>query len=190
MNAWKNFEAPKNDCRSKIDKRILGYIFQLKGIDLDPKLLNGSLGTLWMLNSKEWFRNGSGSKIAKRILGYTLRLQGMVLDPKLLNRSLDTLCDSKEWFWIQNCKTDPWIHFVTPRNGSGSKIAKQILGYTLRLQGMVLDPKLQNRSLDTLCDSKEWFWIQNCETDPWIHFVTPMNSSGSKIAKWILGYTL
>ena len=114
----------------------------------------------------------------------------MVLDLKLLNRSLDTLCNSKKWFWIQNSLTDPWIHFVTPRNGSGSKIAKQILGYTLQLQGMVLDLKLLNRSLDTLCNSKKWFWIQNSLTDPWIHFVTPRNGSGSKIAKQILGYTL
>ena len=66
---------------------------------------------------------------------------------------------------------DPSIHFVTPRNGSGSKIAKQILGYTLQLQGMVLDPKLLNRSLDTLC-------------------VNPRNGSRSKIAKQILGYNL
>ena len=38
----------------------------------------------------------------------------ITMDPKLLNGSLDTLCNSKEWFWIQNCQTDPRIHSMTP----------------------------------------------------------------------------
>ena len=72
---------------------------------------------------------------------------------------------------------DPWIHLQTLAHKlflfclNNCFSSKTTLESTFIM--ITMDPKLLNGSLDTLCNSKEWFWIQNCQTDPRIHFMTP-----------------